>query len=280
MLSPADLRHLKEICRDFDLPVTLLPDYSDTLDGGTWQSYHLIPQGGTTIDDIRACGRARATIECSFVQNSRTSAGAVLKEDHGVSLYRLGLPIGVLQTDDLLDSLAAVSGRPIPEKHNAERGRLVDSLVDGHKYLFDVKAVVFGEEDMVVGVAHFLAEIGVTPVLCASGGTSGQMRTAIRESLPELADHIRVRQGADYAEIEEEIADLKPDLLIGPSKGYKLARSLGIPLIRIGFPIHDRVGGARLLHVGYRGAQQLFDRICNALIERTQETSDVGYSYL
>ena len=40
------------------------------------------------------------------------------------------------------------------------------------------------------------------------------------------------------------------------------------PLVRIGFPVHDRVGGARILHVGYRGALQLFDRIANTLIER------------
>jgi nitrogenase molybdenum-iron protein NifN len=262
------------------LPVTLLPDYSDTLDGGTWQSYQLIPEGGTSIEDIRACGRARATVECSFIEHSAKSAGALLKEQHDVSHYQLGVPIGVRQTDALMDLLATISGRPLPDKHHAERGRLLDSFVDSHKYLFHRKAVVFGEEDLLIGITMLLAEIGVIPILCASGGSSGRMQKVIRELLPELADQIRVHQGADYAEIEEAIADLQPDLLIGPSKGYKLARSLGIPLIRVGFPIHDRVGGARMLHVGYRGAQQLFDRICNALIEQTQEASDVGYSYL
>jgi nitrogenase molybdenum-iron protein NifN len=50
--------------------------------------------------------------------------------------------------------------------------------------------------------------------------------------------------------------------------------------VRIGFPIHDRVGGARLLHIGYRGAQQLFDRITNTLLEAIQDESGVGYAYL
>ena len=53
-----------------------------------------------------------------------------------------------------------------------------------------------------------------------------------------------------------------------------------MPLIRVGFPIHDRIGGARLLHIGYRGAQQLFDRITNALIEEAQRKSPVGYTYM
>jgi len=70
------------------------------------------------------------------------------------------------------------------------------------------------------------------------------------------------------------------EIVIGNSKGYSLARKLGIPLVRAGFPIHDRIGGQRILHVGYRGAQQLFDRIVNTLIEAGQEASPIGYSYI
>ena len=36
MISPADIRYLKEILDDFNLCYTLLPDYSKTLDGGLW----------------------------------------------------------------------------------------------------------------------------------------------------------------------------------------------------------------------------------------------------
>jgi nitrogenase molybdenum-iron protein NifN len=43
--------------------------------------------------------------------------------------------------------------------------------------------------------------------------------------------------------------------------------------------VHDRVDGSRLLHVGYRGTQQLFDRIANTLIALKQERSEVGYTY-
>jgi len=52
------------------------------------------------------------------------------------------------------------------------------------------------------------------------------------------------------------------------------------PLIRVGFPIHDRLGGARIVHVGYRGAQQLFDTISNTIIATRQNTSPVGYTYM
>ena len=73
---------------------------------------------------------------------------------------------------------------------------------------------------------------------------------------------------------------MQPDLLIGNSKGYTLSRRLGVPLVRIGFPIHDRIGGARLQHLGYVGTQQLFDRIVNTLIRVEQQDSPIGYTYM
>ncbi len=63
----------------------------------------------------------------------------------------------------------------------------------------------------------------------------------------------------DFYEIAEAAEGLAPDLLIGHSKGYHLARRWQAPLIRVGFPIHDRFGGQRILHLGYRGAQNLLD---------------------
>jgi len=48
----------------------------------------------------------------------------------------------------------------------------------------------------------------------------------------------------------------------------------------VGFPLHDRFGGQRLLHVGYRGAQSLFDSLVNLVLDKRQSDSSVGYGYL
>jgi nitrogenase molybdenum-iron protein NifN len=87
-------------------------------------------------------------------------------------------------------------------------------------------------------------------------------------------------EDTDFAGMMEACHDAGANIIIGNSKGYPLSRKLGLPLVRTGFPIHDRIGGQRILHVGYRGAQQLFDRIVNALIEFGQNSSSVGYSYI
>jgi nitrogenase molybdenum-iron protein NifN len=140
---------------------------------------------------------------------------------------------------------------------------------------------VYGEEDLVAGLAAFLVEIGIRPVLCASGGQSGRLRDAIGAVTEGfLAEAPMVREGADFHDIAEEMQGLLPDLMIGNSKGYHLARKMNIPLIRVGFPIHDRFGAQRVLHVGYRGTQDLLDRIINAILEKNQDDSPVGYGYL
>jgi nitrogenase molybdenum-iron protein NifN len=193
----------------------------------------------------------------------------------------LGTPIGIAETDAFFAALSSLSGNPVPQKHTMERGRLLDSYIDCHKYIFGKKAIIYGEEDQVVGLTAFLAEIGIVPVLCASGGKSGKLAAAIRDVTADiLAEQPQVFEGMDFFDISEMAEGLAPDLLVGHSKGYPLARKMIIPLIRVGFPIHDRMGGQRILHLGYRGAQALFDQVVNAILAKKQDDSSVGYSYM
>ena len=279
-LSPEDLRYLKEIIDDFRYPSVILPDFSMTLDGPALQEYEKIPRGGTPLEDIRRMGGATATFEFGTTLDCKT-AGEFLDERFGVPLHRMGIPIGLRETDIFFDALEKLSGTERPGRHVLERGRLLDSYVDAHKYLFGKRAVIYGEEDLVVALTSFLTEVGITPVLCASGGRSGRFKPAIERVTAGIAPHPPdVREGMDFRQIGELARELSPELLIGHSKGYTLARKLGIPLIRVGFPIHDRFGAQRILHVGYRGTQSLLDRIVNALIEGNQNDSPVGYAYM
>lgn len=279
-LSATDIRYLKEMFTDFDLNYTLLPDYSETLDGEALNDYPLIPKGGTPLTAIQEMGKARVTIECGHTLPEE-SAGTHLADTHQVELQRTGLPIGIRETDQFMALLEKVSGQPVPQKYSSARGRLIDAMVDGHKYIFGKRAIVYGEEDLVVGITSLLAEIGVVPVLCASGGRSGKFKESIEKVLEGLNCEIpEVHEGVDFYDIQERATDLKIDMLVGHSKGYTFSRKENIPLIRVGFPIHDRVGGQRILHVGYHGAQQLFDTITNTMIAQKQDGSDVGYSYM
>jgi nitrogenase molybdenum-iron protein NifN len=279
--SPADLRHLHDLFAWFGLEGTLLPDYSETLDGPSWSDYERLPKGGTPVEAILRLRHAPAALEFGRVLGlAESSAGLSLSEGRGVPLHRLGLPIGLRESDRLVAVLESLSSRPVPRRVALERGRLIDSYVDGHKYLANKRAMIYGEDDLVAGLASFLAETGITPVLCATGSRNGRLREAILAAAPELEGRADFVEGVDFEQMESRITELAPDLLMGSSKGRKLARSLKVPLVECGFPIHDRMGAQRLQLYGYAGTQQLFDRVVNALLERKQEASDIGYSYL
>jgi nitrogenase molybdenum-iron protein NifN len=282
MVSPADLRHLKEIVAAFGLKAMVLPDYSETLDGELWSEYQHMPSGGTTVEAIAASGDALASIELGRVLAGMPETAAThLERQFGVTAHRMGLPMGIRQTDRFMQTLAAIGNTPIPRKYEQDRGRLLDALVDGHKYVNGVRAVVYGEADLVAGVVGFLSEIGIIPVICATGDGGGRLAPIVKQILgPKFHDKVRIIEGVDFVDIEEQVRQAQPELMIGHSKGYSLARKLDIPLVRIGFPVHDRVGGSRLLHIGYQGAQTLFDRIANTIIETRQSDSEVGYTYM
>jgi len=281
MVSPADLRLLKEVFEDFGLKYVLLPDYSETLDGQPWTEYERIPAGGTPLQSIRSMGNARASIEFGEIGVNRHSAGKVLEDKYAVPRTIFRIPLGVTENDAFFKLLGKIAGQAIPKKYLDQRGRLVDAYLDGHKYVFEKKAVVLGEEDFVVAVAAFLHEIGMIPVLCASGGNSTLLKEKIADIIPDYEKrNIAICSDVDFVEIEEKAKLLKPDLIIGNSKSYQMASSLNVPLIRMGFPIHDRFGGARVKHVGYEGTLELFDKLVNALLETTQTDSGRGYSYM
>lgn len=281
MLSCADLRYLRVTAEAYGLSPTLLPDYSATLDGESWEGYHRIAPGGTGLEAIAQMGCAAATLEIGHSNSlQKATGGKHLETAHGVPLRALGWPVGVRLSDNWYTQLAEISGTVMPPQLRAERGRLLDSYVDGHKYISGKRVAVFGEPDFVIAMAAWLSEIGVRPVLCATGarlrGWTGLLASEIEGGMAD----IEALEGADHARIAASVRAAKPDLLLGSSKGYPLARELGIGLMREGFPVHDRFGAQRQLTVGYAGTQRLFDSLVNHLMAARQNASNSGYSYI
>jgi nitrogenase molybdenum-iron protein NifN len=259
MLSPADLRWLKTTIQLFKLEAVLVSDYSDTLDGGPWMDGSLLPKGGTAVADLRRLKSANASLELGDKLDAVRTGSGYLERTFGVPAHRVSLPVGVEATDRFLKILSEISNLSLPKELLAERSRLLDSYIDAHKILSGKRVVLYGDRDQVAALKAFCDEIGLI-VLAADTETR------------------------DFATLERKVQESSakagtPQLLIGNSKGFKTAKKWNIPLVRLGFPIHDRFGGQRLCCLGYSGTQILFDRIVNALLEKTQEDSDVGYTY-
>jgi nitrogenase molybdenum-iron protein NifN len=289
MLSPADYRYIKDVLETMDIEAIFLPDLSETLDNAHWNDYKRIPDGGTSPSELKEVGGAKAYIQFGDVLNRGVEAytvkrknietpGTVLESKFGTKGSTVGFPIGINATDRFFEALESAMGKSMPNKYTKERGRVIDAYTDGHKYVFGKKAVVYGEEDFVIGLTEFLCEIGVEPVLVATGGDSSAFEGIVKSKLnPKHSP--KIMTGADFEEIAEQARLMTPDFFLGHSKGYYITREMKIPMIRVGFPIHDRLGGQRVLHIGYEGAHRLFEQIANAMLEYKQENSPVGYKY-
>ncbi len=275
-VSPADLRHLREVVDQLGLPTILFPDYSDTLDGPSLAEYSPIPAGGVALDTLARAGRSACTIQLGAVLDP--GPGQILLDRFRVPLRRLGLPIGIAASDAVFAALAEESGTPLPDRLLAERGRLIDAYVDGHKYFPGKRVAVVGDPDLASALCGFCAEIGLAPTLVATGAATGGRLSAALTAMGIYG--AEVLDDTDHDRIAGRLSVLMPDLILGPGKCYPSARALGIPLVRVGFPIHDRIGAGRMLHLGYRGTQRLFDEIANTLLSHQQDHNEVGYAYL
>jgi nitrogenase molybdenum-iron protein NifN len=266
-ISPADIREIQRILALMEIEYTLIPDYSMTLDrpyGGTYQK---IPSGGTKPADIAAMPGAPLTIQFGETCPGELSPGLWLKNEHGVPLVNLPLPIGLEATDRFLELLQKISGRDLPESFATERGWLLDGMADAHKYNAEGRPVIYGEPELVYAITRVCTENGSVPAVIASGTRNSRLALCLEPFLAGLDEQPVFLEETDFATIEDAALSTGANIAIGHSGGKFLTERHGIPLVRIGFPVHDRIGGQRILSAGYAGTLALLDRLTNTLLE-------------
>ncbi|KAA5807869.1 nitrogenase component 1 [Thermoanaerobacterium thermosaccharolyticum] len=269
-ISTADLREIKRLLELMKIPYILFPDYSDTLDSPLNFPYKKIPDGGTKISDIMSMGGSIATIEIGI--NYEETPGKYLQDRFDVPLYKVPIPIGLRNTDRFLKLLNEITGNPIPKSIEMERGRLLDGMIDSHKYNFEGRCTIFGDPEMVYSVFTTCMENGIHPLLIATGSKIQRLKELIASEDNPLDDDITIVDETDFSRILKLSEEKEVNIAIGPSDGKYLTEKGGIPLVRIGFPILDRVGGQRILSVGYTGTLNFLDMITNTLLENKYKT--------
>ncbi len=276
-MSPADMRALKDLVELFDIEAVFIPDIGDNLDRARLDTYHRLPEGGSTIEQIATMAGAALTIEIATFLPGEYSPGTYLEETHGVPCVRLNLPVGLRDIDAFIDALAEFSQQDIPQKITEARGRYLDAMIDSHKYNAQGRAAIFGEPDFCYAVARMCVEEGIVPVVVAAGSRSPDLAEALRDDIKMVAENLmiddwRVVDRADFGDIERLAVEMGANVLIGSSDGRRVAEKCGIPLVRCAFPVHDHVGGQRVRMLGYEGSLVLLDRITNLILQRVETT--------
>jgi nitrogenase molybdenum-iron protein NifN len=271
-ISAADIRELKRILDVWGFEYTLIPDYSMTIDRPFTGKYKKIGAGGTNTGDISRMPGAPVTIQFGRTCEDKMSPGLYLKEKFGVPLVNLPLPIGVENTDLLMKALGEIAGKSMPKSIKNERGWLIDAMADSHKYNASARPLIYGEPELIYGYTCMCMENGSYPAVIATGSQSSLVSGMLEEVLVNSDEEAVIIEDADFATIEDAVLKAGSNLAIGHSGGKFLTENYGIPIVRAGFPIHDRVGGQRILSVGYVGTLAFLDRFTNTILERKLST--------
>lgn len=265
-MNPGDVRNIKKLLESFDIDYTIFPDVSETLDAPYKEVYKRIPDGGTKLSDIEKMAGAKATIEIGLLISDKLSPGLYLEKEFNVPLYRCPMPVGISNTDAFIDILRKITGKEMPKELLEERGRLVDAMIDSHKFNSEGRAVIYGEPELCYAAGMLCMENGIKPVLIASGAENQKLKDLIDKKVTD--EKAVVLDDTDFDTIRDYAVKLDANVLIGNSDGKVITEKEGIPLVRVGFPIHDRVGGQRKVITGYNGTINLLDEITNTLLER------------
>jgi nitrogenase molybdenum-iron protein NifN len=254
-LTPGDIEVLKDTIEVFGLRPVVMPDLGDSLDG------HLVAEdfspctvGGTPVSSIRSLGSALATLA---IGPSMFPAAERLAARTAVPVFRFDHLLGLDAFDQLVLTLREVSGRAVPERLTRHRAQLQDALLDTHFILGGRRVAIGADPDLLNALSHFLAEVGAETVTAVAAAGAPIL---VQVAAPEI-------QVGDLEDLENHAREQGAELILGNSHAAETAHSLGLPLLRVGFPQYDRVGGYQETRIGYRGARQLLFDLANLLQE-------------
>jgi nitrogenase molybdenum-iron protein NifN len=249
-LIPLDVEELREQAEAFGLRTIMLPDSSRSLDGHLDSDWEPLLSGGTPLVAVADAGQSAAVLAVG------AGLGSAARMLAGTDAWVVPHAVGLDASDALVMQLAAVAGRKVPESLRHWRSRLTDGLLDASGVLAGRRVALALEPDLLAGVAALLTEAGCRIVTAVTTAPAGHLRQT-------PCDEVVV---GDFEDAEERARDAGAELLVASSHGAAMAQRLGIPLLRLGFPVVDRLGAQHLTSVGYRGSLRLLFAVANELL--------------
>jgi nitrogenase molybdenum-iron protein NifN len=248
-LTVGDLELIRETAESFGLDPVIVPDVSGALDGTVPDRWIPTTYGGAPVEAIRELGRSAHTI--AIGEYMRRPAQR-LADIAGVPFTLFETLSGLKSADRFIALLAEISGRPVPAKIRRRRSQLQDALLDGHFHFGGKRIAIAAEPDHLFTLATFFTGMGAE--IAAAVTTTGH--SPILEKVP-VAD-VKVGDLGDFEDLATSC-----DLLVTHSHGRQASERLGIPLMRVGFPIFDRLGSQYRRTVLYEGTRDLIFEAAN-----------------
>ncbi|MFC3608354.1 nitrogenase iron-molybdenum cofactor biosynthesis protein NifN [Stutzerimonas tarimensis] len=257
-LTPGDLEFIAESIESFGLRPLLIPDLSGSLDGHLDDArFNPLTTGGLEVEELRCAGQSAATL---VVGQSLAAAADALAARTGVPDRRFGLLIGLDAVDAWMMALAEISGQAVPERWQRQRRQLQDAMLDTHFMLGDSRVAIAADPDLLLGFDSLLRGMGAKTVAAVVPARA----TSLAES---PLDCIQI---GDLEDLEAAAGTGQAQLILGNSHALACAQRMGVPLLRMGFPQYDLLGGFQRCWCGYRATRQALFDMANLLVEHHQ----------
>lgn len=266
-VNPGDVKALKHLLKEMEVEANVLFE-TESFDSPLIPAENTVSHGETTIEEIVDTANAVGTIALNRYEGGK--AAQYLESEFQVPAVIGPTPIGIRNTDIFLKNLSKMTGKPIPKSLAYERGIALDTLTDlTHMFFAGKKVAIYGNPDLVVGLAEFCLDLEMEPVLLLLGDDNKTYvdDPRIKELQEKVNFDMEVVLNADLWDLEDRIKNkgLKLDLIMGHSKGRYVAIYNDIPMVRVGFPVFDRAGYFRHPVVGYEGAMWLAEEMANVI---------------
>ncbi len=228
---------------------------------------HVVAPLGATPDDLARLGEADFNVVL-YPEIANLAATWLTRQFRQPATKTV--PIGSGATRDFIDEVCRLAGiQPGGDLADAQaRAPWYAKSVDS-TYLTGKRVFVFGDATHAVAAARIAArEMGFTVV--GIGTYSREFAREVREAAKLYGVEALISD--DYLEIEERIAELQPELVLGTQMERHIAKRLGIPCAVISAPVHVQDFPARYSpQMGFEGANVLFDTWVHPLMMGLEE---------
>ncbi|ARC88304.1 nitrogenase iron-molybdenum cofactor biosynthesis protein NifN [Rhodovulum sp. MB263] len=261
-VTPAEIEEIDHLIRAFGLTPIFLPDLSTALDGHLAEDWSGRSLGGTRLDAIPAMARSAATFA---IGESMQGAARLLGARGGMPVQVFPALTGLRAVDGFVQALMALAGTAdAPEAIRRDRARLQDAMLDAHFQIGGLRYAIAADPDLAYALSSALAGLGAEAVAVITSSGANPIVELIPAEEAVLGDLGDLEAGARKGCAR---------LLISHAHGRHAAQALGLPLVRAGFPINDRLGAQDICRVGYRGTRAFLFEIANAVLSHPHDAA-------
>ena len=256
-----DFLELRDLLEDFGITPVMIPDLGTSMDGHLDENGYLqTTSGGTDIEDLKKAGLNNLNI---IIGSSLKSLIAPVKKITGLNTYYFSNVSGLKNTDLFFKFLEEISLRKTPERYKRQKRQLMDAYLDTHFYFLGKNIAIAEGIDILDSFSEVLNEVGANIKI-------GVTTSKAYENLKNRFEILTEGDIDLFGELIESDGN-EIDLVISNSNAGYTAEKIGVPILKAGFPLIDRIGHNFKHYILYKGSANLVYEAANLLMSANEK---------